>query len=134
MTPVEQKQEAVRLLVQGKSNRAAARAVGVSEGTVRAWLKRPEFSQAVEEGLEANAALGARIYRAHLVPLIQREIAIALGNEESTGPQAACLNNALKRAGVIPVERVEITGRLASMSDAELEALIAGEVATVAEE
>ena len=124
----------IELAVSGKSYRAIAAIVGLDHSTVYGRLQKPACKAAVEEGREVALAEARGILRAHSTKLARKLVKIGKGEIKGSSEQVRAITVGLRLAGLETTRRVEHTGSLRVLSDAELDAQEAKLLAAMGED
>lgn len=108
-----------------------AEEVGCTYQNVQYHLAKPAIREELKRRTEGALEAAQERYRQALPALVDKEIAIALGDEAAENPQVKALQNALERAGMSPTKKTEVSGTLTTQTpDA---AALAAEVAALHE-
>lgn len=112
--------KALQLRTQGTTHAEIARQLGVARQTVTGWLSEPQAAE-VLASTRAKALLQAE---AAAEPIMSALVKIALDVSEDTGDRISAGKAVLDRCGVVPGQRVEVSGGVTGTPLAVLEARV----------
>lgn len=124
----------IELAISGKSYGAIAKTVGLSKATVYDRLQKPACKAMVEEGRAAGLEEARGILRANSTRLARKLVKISTGEIKGSSEQVRAITVGLRLAGLETTRRVEHTGSLRVLSDAELDAQEAKLLAAMGED
>ena len=125
----------MELRLNGRSMERIAEMVDCTYQNVQKHLAKPHVIAELKRRTEGALEAAQERYRQALPTLVDKEIAIALGDEAAESPQVKALQNALERAGMAPTKKTEVSGGLKITDEsarAELETARAARIAAEA--
>lgn len=124
----------IELRAAGETYRGIGEIVGLDFTAVYKRLQKPA-NRAKWAALQEKALIRAGlVHERNLVDLAETEVAIALGVIPGESPQVSALNNALGRAGLAKLERIDLTATMESTTALLIKELGADETVSRADE